>query len=81
MPFKDGRKRSHPLNIGSISRNSNTSRGYQCILNQKYFPIASVDRENHNDIYFMAFALKGTVLKFVKDKVFLTCGQGHYAMQ
>ena len=39
--------------------------GHQCILSRKYFPIASLDRdksENHNDICFMAFALKGTVL-------------------
>ena len=50
-----------------ISRNSNTSRGHLCILSQKYFPIASVDREkseNHYiNIYFMHFALKGKVLK------------------
>ena len=50
--------------------------GHQCILSRKYFPIASMDRdksENHNDIYFMAFALKGTVLKIVIG----TCGRGH----
>ena len=41
----------------------------------KYFSIASVDREkseNHNYIYFMAFALKGKVLKIVKEKVIST---------
>ena len=50
----------------------------------KLFPIASVDRkksENHNDIYFMAFALKGKVLQIVKEKVISTCGRGHYVMQ
>ena len=55
----------------SISRNSNTSRGHHCILSRKYFSIASLDREkleNHNDLYSMAFALKGTVLKIVKEK-------------
>ena len=34
--------------------------------------------ENHNDIYFMAFALKGKVLKIVKQKVI---SRGHYVMQ
>ena len=67
----------------AISRNSNTSRAL-CILSQKYFPIASVDREkskNHNNIYFMAFALKGTVLKIVKEKVIGTWGRSRYVMQ
>ena len=61
-----------------------SSRGHLCILSQKYFPIASVDREkleNHNYIYFMAFALKGKVLKIVKEKVISTCGRSHYVMQ
>ena len=65
-------------------RHSNTLRGHLCILSQKYFPIASVDREkseNHNDIYFMAFALKEKVLKIVKEKVISSCGCGHYVMQ
>ena len=55
-----------------------------CISSQKYFPIASVDREkseNHSDIYFMAFALKGTGLTILKEKVISTCGRGHYVMQ
>ena len=58
----------------AISRISNTSRGHLCILSRKYFPIASdsVDRENHN-IYIMAFALKGKVLKFVKENVISAC--------
>ena len=59
------------LLLGNISRNSNTLKGHQCILSRNYFPITSVDREkleNHNDIYFMAFALKGAVLKIVKGK-------------
>ena len=61
-----------------ISRNSNTSRGHQCILRPKYFPITSVDREkSEKHIYFMAFALKGTVLKIVKEKVISTCGSGN----
>ena len=50
----------------------------------KLFPIASVNRkksENRNDIYFMAFALKGTVLQIVKEKVISTCGRGHYAFR
>ena len=55
-----------------ISRNSNTSRGHQCILSPKYFPIASLDKEksdNHNDIHFMAFAPKEKVsTKIVKEK-------------
>ena len=37
-----------------------------CILSRKYFPIASVDREkseDYDDSYFIAFALKGEVLK------------------
>ena len=34
-----------------------------------------------SDIYFMAFALKETVLKIVKEKVISTCGRGHYIMQ
>ena len=53
-------------------------------LKSKIFPIASVDREkseNHNDMYFMAFALKGTVLKIVKENVISTCGRSHYVMQ
>ena len=62
---------------------SNTSRGHLCILSQNiYFPIASVVRdksENHNDIYFMAFALKGKVLKVVIEIVISI--RGHYAMQ
>ena len=67
-----------------ISRNSNTSRG---ILSRKYFPITSVDREKseyHNGIYFMVFALKGKVLKIVKEKVISSCGpsgRSHYVMQ
>ena len=58
---------------------SNTSREHLCILSRKYFSITSVDREkseNQNDIYFMAFALKGTMLKIVKEKVISTCGRG-----
>ena len=51
------------LLLGNISRNSNTLKGHQCILSRNYFPITSVDRE-----YFMAFALKGAVLKIVKGK-------------
>ena len=46
----------------------------------KIFLIASVDREkleNRNDIYYMAFARKGTVLEIVKEKVISTCGRGH----
>ena len=61
----------------NISRNSNTSKGHLCILR-----IFSVDREkleDHNEIYFMAFALKGKVLKI--EKVISTCGRGHYVMQ
>ena len=57
---------------------------HQCIVSRKQFPIVSVDREkseNHNDIHFMAFALKGTVLNIVKEKVTITCGRGHYIMQ
>ena len=45
---------------------SNTSREHRCILSRKYFPIASVDREKseyHNDICFVAFALKAKVSK------------------
>ena len=45
------------------------------------FQFTSVEREKsekHNDIYFMAFALKGTVLKIVKEKVISTSGRGHY---
>ena len=35
--------------------------------------------ESHNDIYCMACALKGTVLKIVKEKVISTCCRcGHY---
>ena len=37
--------------------------------------------EDYNDIYFMAFALKGKVLKIVKEKVISTCCRGHYVMQ
>ena len=37
--------------------------------------------EDHNDIYFMAFALKGKVQKIVKEKVITTCGRGHYVLQ
>ena len=50
----------------------------------KKIPIASVDREkseNHNYFYFMAFALKGKVLKIVKEKVVSTCGLSHHVMQ
>ena len=36
--------------------------------------------KNRNDIYFMAFALKRTELKIVKEKVISTCGRGHYVM-
>ena len=32
-------------------RNSNTLRGHLCILSQKYFPIASVDREKSENLY------------------------------
>ena len=41
------------------------------ILSRIYVPIASMDREkseNHNDIYFMAFALKGNVPKNCQRK-------------
>ena len=44
------------------------------------FQFTSVEREKsekRNDIYFMAFALKGTVLKIVKEKVISTCGSGN----
>ena len=67
-----------------ITRISNTSRGHLCILSRKYFPITLVDREksgDHNEIYFMAFALKEKVLKIVKEKVISTRGRGHYVMQ
>ena len=53
-----------------------TSKGHLCIVSRKYFPIASLDRENSNDIYFMAFVLKGKVLKIVKEKMISTCGRG-----
>ena len=70
---------NHCVLINAVSRTyPNTSRGHQCILSRKYFPITLVDREkseNHNDIYFMAFALKGTVLKIVKEKVISNCGR------
>ena len=36
--------------------------------------------EDYNDIYFMAFALKGKVLKIVKEKVISTYGRVHYVM-
>ena len=48
---------------------SDTSRGH---LSRKYFPIASVDREKSDNHNFMAFALKGTVLKIVKEKVIIS---------
>ena len=31
---------------------------------------------HYNDIYLMAFALKGKVLEIIKEKV-ITCGRGH----
>ena len=31
--------------------------------------------EDHNEIYLMAFALKGKVLKIVKETVISTCGR------
>ena len=40
-------------------------------LKSKIFSDSSVDREkseNYSDIYFMAFALKETVLKIAKEK-------------
>ena len=36
------------------------------------------NRKIHNDIYFMAFALKE---KALKEKVISTCGRSHYVMQ
>ena len=47
-------KLSNINDCSSISTNSNTSTGHPCILSRKYFPIASLDREqleNHNYIY------------------------------
>ena len=60
-----------------------TSRGHLCILSRIYFPIASLVREkseNYNDIYNMAFALKGKMLKIVEEKEISTCGRGYYVM-
>ena len=48
------------------------------------FSVASVDRENsedHSDIYFMAFALKGKVLHIFKEKVISTCGRGRHVLR
>ena len=33
--------------------------------------------EDYNDTYFMAFALKGKVLKIVKENVISSCGHCH----
>ena len=44
-------------------------------LSRKYFPVAPLHREkseDQNGIYFMAFALKGEVLKIDKEKVIIT---------
>ena len=49
----------------------------------KYFPVAPLNREkseDQNDIYIMAFTLKGKVLKIDKEKVISTCSRGHYVM-
>ena len=56
-------------------------RERRCILSRKYVSIASVDREKSENLYCMAFALKGTVLKIVKENLISTCGRGHYMMQ
>ena len=47
---------------------------------RKYFPITSLVEKNRK-IIFMAFALKGKVLRSVKGKVISTCGRGHYVIQ
>ena len=47
----------------------------------KYFLIASLDRRNIIMMFFMAIALKGKVLKIVKEKVVSTCRRGLFVMQ
>ena len=57
--------------------------GHLRILSRKYFPIASLNKENsgdHHDMHFMALALEGKVAKIDKEKAISTCGRGHYVM-